>query len=130
MKDAIYIACAVIGLVLTTVGVSQVQESMRRKSHPDTIPGVVEKILSTEMRQSSSYRSSESNTVPVETVAYLLFGYALQIVACAVYAESRGRSALFGLLGLLSPIGYVFLALLNPATPQGSRGWWTETSDE
>ena len=50
------------------------------------------------------------------TVAELLFGYILQMIGCALYAENRGRSAFFGLLGLLSPIGYVFLSLLNPAT--------------
>jgi hypothetical protein len=120
MKDAIYVACAVIGFVLTMVGVSNVQESMRAKSHPDTIPAVVERILATEMHQPVSHRSPEPGTVPVETVLILLFGYALQIVACAVYAENRGRSAIFGLLGLLSPIGYVFLAMLNPTSPPSS----------
>ena len=55
--------------------------------------------------------------VPVATVAELLFGYVLQMIGCALYAASRGRSAFFGLLGLLSPIGYVFLSLLNPASP-------------
>ena len=60
--------------------------------------------------------------VPVTTVAELLFGYILQMIGCALYAENRGRSVFFGLLGLLSPIGYVFLSLLNPAPPRTAQG--------
>jgi len=60
--------------------------------------------------------------VPASSVLYLLFGYILQMIGCAVYAQNRGRSALFGLLGLLSPIGYVFLALLNPTHPIKTGG--------
>jgi hypothetical protein len=40
------------------------------------------------------------------------------MIGCALYADNRGRSAFFGLLGLLSPIGYVFLSLLNPSPPR------------
>jgi hypothetical protein len=45
----------------------------------------------------------------------VILGYYLQICGCSFYASSRGRSAFFGLLGLLSPVGYIFLAALKPA---------------
>jgi hypothetical protein len=56
--------------------------------------------------------------VPTNALYCAIAGYVLQIIGCAFYASRRGRSALFGFLGLLSPIGYVFLALLNPAVPE------------
>jgi TRAP-type C4-dicarboxylate transport system permease small subunit len=121
MRDVIYVLCAVIGLLLTAVGIAQYQESMRAKSQSNGFPATIERIFSQESRYPPTHGSSSAGMVPAETVLYLLFGYVLQMVGCAVYAENRGRSAVFGLLGLLSPIGYVFLALLTPTRPQPSR---------
>lgn len=118
MKDFVFVVSAVIGLVLTSVGLTQIQASAaRQKSAAETIPAVVEKMLSGNSRSDSSCCPSNQSMVPAETVVYLLLGYVLQMVGCAVYAESRGRSAVFGLLGLLSPVGYIFLALLNRPPP-------------
>jgi hypothetical protein len=121
MKNVIYVFCAAIGLFLVGIGstqvVAQFQERERAKARANSIPAAIEKLFSQGSCCPTPQSSSCVGMVPAETVVFLLFGYILQMVACAVYAESRGRSVAFGLLGLLSPIGYVFLALLNPASP-------------
>jgi hypothetical protein len=113
MKDTIYVICAGIGLLLVGAGLAGIQESRATQRHGD-IPALIRDRASPEAFFAPVERSSSAGMVPAASVLYLLFGYILQLVGCALYAENRGRSALFGLLGLLSPIGYVFLALLNP----------------
>jgi hypothetical protein len=113
MKDAIYVVFAAIGLLLVGTGLAGVQESRATLRHRD-IPAMIREGASPEEFFTPAERSSSAGMVPAASVLNLLFGYILQMVGCALYAENRGRSAFFGLLGLLSPIGYVFLALLNP----------------
>lgn len=127
MKDAIYAVCAAVGLLLVGTGVAQIQESASAMTHRSDIPAQVREMLPAHMLSAESPSAVMHNTtracvVPVTTILYLLIGYLLQIGGCAVYAEKRGRSVFFGLFGLLSPIGYVLLALLNsvpqPATTE------------
>ena len=118
MKDVIYVICAALGLLLVGAGLAEIQGGGVAQRHGD-IPAPIRDALFAPVE-----RSSPAGMVPAASVLYLLFGYILQMIGCALYAENRGRSALFGLLGLLSPIGYVFLALLNPAprpVPQDSQ---------
>jgi len=116
MKDAIYVVCAAIGLLLVGIGLAQIEGSGHAQ-HDRDIPSLIRQGASADAFFAPVERSSSAGMVPAASVLYLLFGYILQIIGCAFYAENRGRSAFFGLLGLLSPIGYVFLALLNP-TPR------------
>ena len=113
MKDATYVFCAVIGLLLVGAGLAGIQESRATRRHRD-IPALFRDGASPEAFFAPVESSSSAGMVPAASVLYLLFGFILQMIGCALYAVNRGRSALFGLLGLLSPIGYVFLALLNP----------------
>lgn len=114
MKDIMYVACAAIGLLLAGVGLAQIEQSRSPPSRHRDIPAMIDKGFSPEEFFTPAARSSSAGMVPAATVLNVLIGYILQMVGCALYAENRGRSAFFGLLGLLSPIGYVFLALLNP----------------
>ncbi len=117
MKDIIYVLCAVTGLLLVGVGLAQIQDGRGPRPRRGDIPAMVRNGASPEALEtvlSPVGRSSSRCMVPAASVFNLLVGYILQMIGCALYAEKRGRSALFGLLGLLSPIGYVFLALLNP----------------
>jgi hypothetical protein len=120
IKNVIYVLCSIIGFALAAAGstqiAAQIQEQELAKARANTFPAAIERLFSQGSCYPNPQSSAHNGMVPAETVVYLLFGYILQIVGCAVYAESRGRSVAFGLLGLLSPIGYVFLALLNPAT--------------
>jgi hypothetical protein len=113
MKDTIHVVCAAIGLLLVGMGLAGIQESRAAQRQGD-IPAMIRGGALPEAFFAPVGRSSSAGMVPAATVLYLLFGYILQMIGCAFYAENRGRSALFGLLGLLSPIGYIFLALLNP----------------
>ena len=119
MKDAMYVVCAAIGLLLVGVGVAQIQENASARTRRSDLPATIREMLPADLLPAESpsalaHRPTSTGMVPVTTVLYLLIGYLLQIGGCALYAENRGRSAFFGLLGLLSPIGYVLLALLNP----------------
>ena len=113
MNDAIYVILATIGLLLVGLGLAGIQESQAAQRHRD-IPALIGARASPETLFAPRGRPSSAGMVPAASVVYLLFGYILQMVGCAFYATNRGHSALFGLLGVLSPIGYVVLALLNP----------------
>jgi hypothetical protein len=132
MKNVIYVLCAITGFALAAAGSSQIaaqiQEQELAKARANSFPAAIERLFSQGSSCPTRQNSAHNGMVPVETVVYLLFGYILQVVGCAVYAESRGRSVAFGLLGLLSPIGYVFLALLNPVPHSDNAGF--EVSNE
>jgi hypothetical protein len=114
MKDAIYVVCAAVGLLLVGMGLAQYQAAQTAQCQLDV------RSIFRELAPDGLFAQEKSSCcvkVPPATVVELLFGYVLQMVGCALYAERRGRSIFFGLLGLLSPIGYVFLSLLKPASP-------------
>lgn len=118
MKDTFYVLFALIGLVLVGVGVAQIREHRRSQARPDSFEQIIGQhfpsgAFSHPMTQPMGTAGS---TVPAESVFYLLFGYLFQVVGCGLYADRRGRSPFFGLLGLLSPIGYVLLSLLSPSS--------------
>jgi hypothetical protein len=164
MKDALYVVCAAVGLLLVGTGIAGIQRSdraatrgARASGHIESDRQIYEMLAAARRARASDYfptdcrwkvppdasftvayigpkegggqrlvtlspdspfavahRATTAGMAWPSTVLHLLFGYLLQIVGCALYAENRGRSPLFGLLGLLSPIGYVFLSLLNP----------------
>jgi hypothetical protein len=95
MKDAAYVLGAIFGMVLTGLGHAQICESILAGLRWGGGPVEIHQML--------------------PGLACLLVACLMQVCGCAVYATNRGRSAWFGLWGLLSPIGYVFLSLLTPA---------------
>ncbi len=115
MKDAAYVLGAAIGLLLVGMGTAEINASRARQPQSSGFPEEIRHMMERDFPLPAAGSSSTAGMVPVAAVCYLLFGYLLQIGGCVVYATNRGRSGWFGLLGLLSPIGYVFLSLLNPA---------------
>ena len=80
-------------------------ESENRKSLAIGIPGIALQILGSIMRQ-------QPGASPAWTAAVLL-GTVLLIAGLAFYARAKGRNPAWGLMGLLSLVGLIILALLK-----------------
>jgi hypothetical protein len=114
--------------LLVGIGFTQVRQHQSSQARPPTIEQFIGQHVAAGSPFSRSLNASESSTVPAVSVLYFLFGYLLQVLGCALYADNRGRSAFFGLLGLLSPIGYVLLSLLSPSSSRVANANATNAS--
>ena len=59
-----------------------------------------------------SEKSRDDNVFGI-AVALVILGPVMLAIGSAMYAAGKGRKPLYGLLGLLSPVGLLFLAVLE-----------------
>lgn len=77
------------------------------------IPGIILQIVGQFMGG-----KSENDIIGVLVV---VAGTALLIGGLAMYAKAKGRSPLWGLMGFLSLLGLIFLAILKDLAPDGRK---------
>ena len=107
MTNTVFLVLGVVGLVLIGVSQALVKDSVRNvQSLPVGPLGV---FLGREgPGQHQADAAQKASSVIVGLLAHLLVA-----VGGAFFAVGRNRSPWFGLLGLLTPIGLLFLAVLE-----------------
>ncbi len=78
------------------------------------IPGIILQLVG-----NFALRSADGQSLTWAGVAVSLIGTVLLIVGLSFYAKAKGRNPAWGLMGLLSIIGLIVLALLKDRRPNG-----------
>ena len=87
--------------------------ALNRKSLTLGIPGIVMQIAGNIMVNVGGANATQPNTVMILAgIVVALVGTALLILGLSWYAKAKGQSGWWGLMGLLSCIGLIVLAVL------------------
>lgn len=117
MHNMVFITFGIIGLLLMGAGQVLIKNSVKevpRSPHASFGPNIQGLSLCDDVF-GSSYRSVRQTDSTQRTVGVLvaLLAHVLVAVGAAFHAAGKNRSPWFGLLGLLTPIGLLFLTVLE-----------------
>lgn len=91
--------------------------ALNRKSLTFGIPGIILQLAGNVMANMGTSNPQNPNwAMALGGLAVALVGTALLIYGLALYAQAKGQSGWWGLMGLLSCIGLLVLALLPDKT--------------
>ncbi len=98
--------------------------ALNRKSLMLGVPGIILQFVGQFLPAMVSGRQVPSDSVVIGGVCVVLLGTVLLIFGLCTYAQAKGHSRWWGLMGLLSIIGLIVLGLLKDRRKESSPPQW------